>query len=943
MRFAVLGPLLVHADDREIPIPAARQRSVLALLLLAANRLVPAVELIDAVWDEHPPPAAGATLRNYVMRLRRACGPEIGAVLLTRPTGYLIRVEPSELDVLVCDDLCRRGRDAARRGDWETSAAAFTTATALYRGTPLVDVPAVRLQRDDVPRLVEVRLLALEGRIEADLRRGRASELIGELRTLVATEPLRERFHAQLMLALYRCARQAEALDVYQRLHATLVDELGVEPAHDIARLHQQILRAAPELDDVPAPAVALTVAPSRPRPAQLPADVATFAGRAAEIDALTRRLHPDAPSRVCVVAGMGGVGKTTLAVHVAHLLRGHFPEGQLHIDLCGALPAPLRAHDVIARFLRDLGLPADSIPADEQEQAALYRSLLDGRRVMIVLDNAANTAQVLPLIPGSAGCAVLVTSRVDLAGLPGAYHVQLGALARTEAEALLDTLVGARWTAAEPQATSGVLTACAGLPLAIQIAAGRLASRPNWSVRTLADRLADQRRRLDELQTGDLAVRVSFMVSYGGLQPRTSATGRMFRLLSLTGPSVSAAAAAALAGQPLAASEQVLEALLDAHLVESPGPGRYRLHDLLGVYAAEQAHADESPAALAEAANRLLRWYLHTAAAAARVVSPHRRHIDLDPREAPDELVHFADYDDALAWLDTEYDNLIAAVWQAAGRGIDDITWRLPVTMWDVFLLRGHYQDWVDTLGLGIAAARRLHDRPAEARVLGDLAAAYDQNGQSAQAVRTLLEALPISRELGDRRSIAAKLANLGVSYGQLDRFADATAVLREALAIYQDIGHRPAEANTYNNLGWVAYRTGQCEPAIADFHRAIEVSRSIGDDYTEAKALVGLSAACRELGRLDEAVTWARAAVDLNHKVGNRAEEGHALHAMGRALARRGEYEPAHDAWCSALDILSDLHDPQAREVRDALDCLHPEADRQPSAKPRPDQPVS
>jgi tetratricopeptide (TPR) repeat protein len=635
----------------------------------------------------------------------------------------------------------------------------------------------------------------------------------------------------------------------------------------------------------------------------------------------------------------MGGIGKTTLAVHAAHLVRDGFTDGQLYADLRGTQPLKSAPHDVIARFLRDLGVPASAVPGDEQERVLLYRSVLDGRRVLVVLDDADDAEQVRPLVPGSPGCAVVVTSRQSLPELPSSYTVELGSLRATEASDLFCSTIGARRAAAEPDATAAVLSACAGLPLAIRIAARRLARRPSWRVQTLADRLADERRRLDELSAGDLAVRASFLVSYCALGARAgtsrdasgpaasqrSTAARLFRLLSLAkGPTCGLAAASALAGQAPRVVEPALERLVDAQLLLAPGPARYRLHDLLRVYASEQVRAEEPEPERAAAVHRLLTWYLHSASAATRVVNPHRRHVKLDPAPPAGSPPEFGGYDEALGWLDEERENLVAAVHQAALCGRHEITWQLSLTMWDLFLLRGYHSDWVGTLQTGLRSTRILGNRYAESRILNDLAVAYDQTDRSAEAVEILHQGLAISRELGDRRGEAAKLANLGVSYGQLDRFDDAVTALRQALSIFQEIGYQAAQANTYNNLGWIEYRSGRPPLAIDHYRRAIEVSLLIGDEYSQAKALNGISEAYRRLDLIPEAIASASEAIVLNRKVGNRAEEANALVSLGLASGIGGDRAQARIHLAQALALLEESHDARAAQIRGELAAL-------------------
>jgi DNA-binding SARP family transcriptional activator len=588
VEFGVLGPLQV--DGGNAPL-AGKQRVVLATLLLRANRVVPVDALIDAVWDDAPPASARTTLQGHVKRLRQDADVQVAGRVVTRPPGYLITVADGELDLDRFTGLCDRARPLADQGDWRGASGLFGEALALWRGEPLADVPSAVLERSEAPRLAELRMRAVESRVEMDLRLGRHAGLVAELRRLVSAEPLREGLHGQLMLALYRCGRQAEALQVFRAIDRRLRGELGIAPGPELSRLHQRILTADPSLAEgvtpvvgqVAADAVTLTADPAAVAPpvvpAQLPADTVDFTGRDEQVAMLCGLLAtpPDRarPGAVVIsaVAGMGGIGKTALAVHAAHRLRYRFPDGQLYVSLRGAT-SPLPPSEVVARFLRDLGDRDAAIPAGEEERAARYRSVLAGRKVLVVLDDARDAAQVRPLLPGSAGCAVIVTSRNMLPDLPGAAPLGLGVLGPDEALALFSAIIGAARAAAEPDATARVLACCAGLPLAIRVAGGRLASRPAWTVAQLAARLADKRDRLAELAVGDLAVRASFAVSYAALTsggapdavragPPGADPARLFRLLGLPDMAeLPLPAIAALAGQPAAPVAVALETL---------------------------------------------------------------------------------------------------------------------------------------------------------------------------------------------------------------------------------------------------------------------------------------------------------------------------------------------------------------------------------------------
>jgi DNA-binding SARP family transcriptional activator len=526
--FGLLGPLQVRRGGVTLPTLPGKQRVVLAALLLSVGRLVTLDELADAIWGDEPPASARQTLRNYVKGLRRALSETGDCPIETRPGGYLIRVAGDELDLSRFEALWNVARQMPP-GEGDRRSAPLRSVGALWRGEPLADVPSDRLRAREVPRLSEMRLQAVQARIEADLRLGYHAAVIPELRQLAGTHPLREGLHGLLMLALYQDGQRAEALAVYQHARRVLRDELGVEPGPDLRRLQRQVLAAAIS-----------GVAGAIARPAQLPADMFEFAGRAVQIGWLTgvlARAGREGPVRVAAITGAGGMGKTALAIRVAHELRGEFPDGQFFIELKGSLDQPLAAADALARMLRHLGVADAALGKDEAELAAEYRSRVADQRLLIVLDDAGDAAQVRPLLPGTASSSVLITSRSWLPGLEGCRLLELDVLADAEAWALFAGIGGAERVAAEPAATASVLAACAGLPLAVRIAASRLITRPGLDIGSLARRLADEGRRLEELKVGDLAVRAAFQVSYDALR---SAPGpaddpaRGFRLLGL-------------------------------------------------------------------------------------------------------------------------------------------------------------------------------------------------------------------------------------------------------------------------------------------------------------------------------------------------------------------------------------------------------------------------
>jgi DNA-binding SARP family transcriptional activator len=939
VRFRILGPLEVWSGQAWSGISARKWRALLATLLLNPGQAVSTDRLIDEVWGEKPPARATNLVAVYVLKLRRAIGDPDGRVLVTRAPGYQLLLGPGDLDADLFAGLVTDGRQALAAGDADRASALLTDALGLYRGQPLADVPSSELVLAAAAHLEESRVIALSLRIGAEIECGRAAGVVAELRRLTTDYSLREELWALLMRALYAAGRQAEALAAYEQARKVIADQLGVDPGSELRRLHQQILDsdAVPVTDEtrplghVPLPRAeapaqiaepAREPAPPASPPSQLPADIPDFTGRGESVKHLCDLLA-DVPDDddgsgavvVSLVAGAGGLGKTTLAVHAAHRLRARFPDGQLYVSLHGASDQPAATADVLARFLRDLGVAGAQIPVSEEERAALYRTRLAGRRVLIVLDDARDAAQVRSLLPGTASCGVLVTSRNRLPDLAGGRLVDLDELDEDEARALLVRIVGAARLEAEPDATAQVLAACAGLPLAIRIAGARLATRTGWTIQTLARRLADEHRRIDEFKVGDLAVRACFQVSFGSL-PAAGAGGvepaRAFRMLGLwQGPSISLPAAAALLGEAEDSVADALEILVDAHLLQSPAGERYRFHDLLRVYAAERADAEEPQEDRDAAIGRVLTWYLHAAAAADRLIAPHRDQVQLDPLPPSCQPPPpFADIESALDWCEAERPNLVAGTRHAAAAGLDDVAWKLPVVADGFLYRRSHWADCIATHHIALDAARRIGDRKAEAWVLNNLGMAFGDQRMD-EAIGCFEQALAIRREIGDRRGEAQAANNLAYTYQNLRRFEEAVGPLLHALDVQRQVGHRYGEASTLCNLGEVYLELGRVADAIGCTQDALTIAREIGSRRVEAYAKYNLGRAYLGLGRDHEAVGFHQEALAMHRAVGNRHGEAQGLKHLGSAQRHAGRLGDARESWVRAQSIFRDLGD--------------------------------
>jgi DNA-binding SARP family transcriptional activator/Tfp pilus assembly protein PilF len=991
MRVRILGTLEVLAEDQWQPIGSPKWRSLLACLLLRSGQIVSTDALMYELWGDDPPGTAKNLISIYVLRLRRLLGDSDGRLLAYRSPGYVLNLGDGDLDSHRFDALVADGRSALEGGDAVRAAALLSAGLGLWRGPLLADVPSSPLISAEAERALELRLSATEAWVEADLACGRPAEVIPELRRLVGEHPLREGLWLLLMRALDAAGRHAEALEAYGQAREAIAGELGVDPGAELQRLYAEILAAdaatvsapvtaeravrpdagrdaeavtaeeipdedltgrismgsfvAPEampaagavapasIPPVPPPSPA---DPAQPRPAQLPADIGDFTGREDHVkhlcDMLTRARSAGAAGSpgavpIAFVAGAGGLGKTALAVHAAHQIRDYFPDGQLYVDLLGASPAPMPPADVLARFLRDLGVEGDKVPAGEEERAALFRTRLTGRRVLVVLDNARDTAQVRPLLPGSASCAVLVTTRNRTADLASTRFVDLHVLADDDAVELFTRILGDDRALAEPDATAELLVACAGLPLAIRICAARLAARRHWKIATMAHRLRDERRRLDELKLGDLAVRASFRVSYDSLPPGPGVSpARVFRLLGLwQGAAISLQGAAVLMG--VADDEQdlvtdALEGLVDTHLLESPRPDWYRFHDLLRVYATERARAEETSADRSAALERLLRWYLTTAYDAARIVSPHGYRIPLDA--APDSpAARFDTPEDALGWYDGERDNIVSATRQAAQAELHDVAWRLAASLFPVFNRRDNWADVISTHRVALDSARLAGSQQAEGWVRNNLGFALARV-RDKEALGHLEQALAIRRDLGDRVGEAQTALSLAEAYLQFQGAEAALEPFRRSLDAAREAGNPSLLAVGLNNLGEVYLDLGRLDEAADCFGQAREAS-SGASIYGQAHVLHNLGRVHLELGKPAEAIASLSEALRRHEDLGDMRGQAIALDYLGSAYQAAGNWEAARISWSRALVIFRQVGEPaEILKVETALAAL-------------------
>jgi DNA-binding SARP family transcriptional activator/transcriptional regulator with XRE-family HTH domain/Tfp pilus assembly protein PilF len=1007
MWLRVLGPVQVRDGDAWLRPPGAQLRLLLARLALSAGQVVLVDDLIDVLWVQRPPPSARASLQILVVGLRKAlaglpdCAPE------RYGDGYQLRVVPDKVDVHRFRSLVSSAREAP---DENHAIEAFDQALALWRGPALSDVPGTVRVEAIRAGLAEEHLSAVQDRFGCLLAAGRNQEAAEGIPLVLSRHPLAERLAGMLMIAWYRCGRQADALQVFRDLRGRLASELAVEPGPELQRLHQQILSGDPALAasgnlagllrDGEAAALGNHAgkdaqiwpvrpaqpadAPERPGsenangaerpgnrelridtglrlyqrvtargpgaesppgtgsarradtgdtappvvPRQLPAGAAHFVGRQRELSLLTGWLEAGTAAGQTVILAIGGtagVGKTALALHWAHQAKHRFADGQLYVNLRGfdASSAPVAPADAISVLLESLDMPASRIPRRLDAQAGLYRSLLAGRQMLIVLDNARDEAQVRPLLPGVPSCVVLVTGRGQLAGLvaaEGARPLTLDVLSEAEARQLLDSHLGDERVAAEAAEVAELVRLCARLPLALAITAARAALHPVFPLASLVAGLRDIRQRLDWLDSGDQAadIRAVFSWSYRLLGEPAA---RMFRLLGAhPGPDISATTAASLAAVSGPEARAALSDLTRANLLQEPAPGRFALHDLLHAYAADLSDEGERRGAI----RRVLDHYLDSAHAAVSLVYPGTCHIsELLPGPC-EPTERFPDPEQARAWLQAEYPALLAATAAAADGGFDTHAWQLPAVLREHFDRRGYYADWAECQRLALAAADRLGDHAAQALAHRVLAQVLIQLRRLDDARSHLRDALKLDLRLGDQAGQGFCHFQIARIFESQDDFSQALSHHRQSLRLWRAAGDLGGQAHALNAVGWDNALLGNYQRALSYCGKALKLHRESGNRLGEAATLDSLGYCCHQTGHYSQALAYYQQALPAYADAGDRYLRAQTLIHIGETHQATGDQEATRDLWQQALAILSDLHHPDAAPIRAKLHDL-------------------
>ena len=920
LTFRVLGPVGVWKNGNQLRQMNAQQRTLLGILLLAPGTVVAFDQFVTALWGERPPPSARNAVQGHVSKVRRLLSAVPEAELNTVGHGYRLDVERQLVDI----HRFRLLVDRARTGPSAEAGELLRSALALWRGPAFADVAGDWLSATAGESLEQERLHAMENLAEADLGAGRHAEVVVRLSGFVGRHLLRERAICLLMEALHRDGRRSDALELFRDTRRRLADELGVEPGEGLQSTHRQILAGGN-----PAPLRPDRRSATVGNPRQLPADVPYFTGRRRQLAALNALLPPRDATAPVLIGGAAGVGKTALTLHWAHQVADRFPDGQMFLNLRGFDPTGtvMAPAEALSRLLAALDVPARLLPADLEAQADLFRSTIAGKRILLVLDNARDAAQVRPLLPGAPGCLVVVNSRDQMAGLVaghGAIPLMLDRPSAADARAFLSSRLGAERIAGEQAAADEIVECCGRLPLALAVVAARAVTNPGFPLAALTAELRESRGGLDAFANGDPAtdLRTVFSWSYHALGADAA---RLFRLLGLhLGPDLSLSAAASLAGLPIGRARTLIAELTRARLLDEHAPGRYAFHDLLRAYARELAQDEDSAGERRAAMDRLLDHYLHSARQADLLLEAARDPIRIAAAAPGVHPAVLADPAQALAWFAAERAALLAAVDHAAAEALAVHAWQLAWAIKPWLTRQGHRHDQVAAQRTAVAAAARCGDLGAQATAHRYLADAYDRLGRHPEAQAQYRQALDLFRAVDDVVGQAYIHLDVARQFDRMQRHRDALEKAKIALRLFREIGHHCGQARSLGGLGWEYAQLGDYHEALAHCRQALSLLQQIGDRPGEAASWDSVGYVHHQLGDYSQAIECFQRSLDMMRILGDQNATANTLISLGDSQLARDDVEQARRAWRSALEILDDLDRAGADALRERIQQL-------------------